>query len=191
MITRPRGVLPTVARRCMWLRNLVVRGAHSPRWASESEKQTTNIYNSFNKINFSIQHLHLLLYSTCNYEISLTFLTFNCFQISTDISLMMGYSNRPKHVAQKIKTYYNKGKVNKFCRTIATYKLNLFYFVTNTTGMHCINIKITVHAICVDYTGSSKKMDAIWNSYNLKNTGRIYTFGVLKCLERFKVLGVL
>ena len=38
------------------------------------------------------------------------------------------------------------------------------------------------------YTGSSKKMDGIWNRYNLKSTGRIYTFGVLKCLEKFKVL---
>ena len=31
-------------------------------------------------------------------------------------------------------------------------------------------------------------MDGIWNRYNLKSTGRIYTFGVLKCLEKFKVL---
>jgi hypothetical protein len=31
-------------------------------------------------------------------------------------------------------------------------------------------------------------MDEIWNRYNLKNTGRIYTFGVLKCSEKFKVL---
>ena len=31
------------------------------------------------------------------------------------------------------------------------------------------------------YTGSSKKMDGIWNRYNLKSTGRIYTIGVLKC----------
>jgi len=37
------------------------------------------------------------------------------------------------------------------------------------------------------YTGSSKKMDGIWNRYNLKNTWRIYTFGVLKCSETFKV----
>ena len=36
-------------------------------------------------------------------------------------------------------------------------------------------------------TGSSKKMDGIWNRYNLKSTGRIYTFGVLKCSEKFKV----
>jgi hypothetical protein len=38
------------------------------------------------------------------------------------------------------------------------------------------------------YTGSSKKMDGISNRYNLKNTGRIYTFGILKCSEKFKVL---
>ena len=37
-------------------------------------------------------------------------------------------------------------------------------------------------------TGSSKKMDGIWNRYNLKSTGRIYTFGVLKCSEKFKVV---
>ena len=36
-------------------------------------------------------------------------------------------------------------------------------------------------------TGLSKKMDGIWNRYNLKSTGRIYTFGVLKCSEKFKV----
>jgi len=30
-------------------------------------------------------------------------------------------------------------------------------------------------------TGSSKKMDGIWNRYNLKSTRRIYTFGILKC----------
>jgi len=41
------------------------------------------------------------------------------------------------------------------------------------------------------YTGSSKKMDGIWNRYNLKHTGRIYTFGVLKCSEKFKGLDVL
>ena len=41
------------------------------------------------------------------------------------------------------------------------------------------------------YTGSSKNMDGIWNRYNLKSTGRIYTFGVLKCSEKFKVLDLL
>jgi hypothetical protein len=37
-------------------------------------------------------------------------------------------------------------------------------------------------------TELSKKMDGIWNRYNLKSTGRIYTFGVLKCSKKFKVL---
>ena len=40
----------------------------------------------------------------------------------------------------------------------------------------------------LSYTGLSKKMDGIWNRYNLKSTGRIYTFGILKCSEKFKVL---
>ena len=38
------------------------------------------------------------------------------------------------------------------------------------------------------YTRLSKKMDGIWKRYNLKSTGRIYTFGVLKFSEEFKVL---
>ena len=37
-------------------------------------------------------------------------------------------------------------------------------------------------------TGLSKNMDGIWNRYNLKSTGRIYTFGVFKCSEKFKAL---
>jgi len=40
----------------------------------------------------------------------------------------------------------------------------------------------------VTNTGLSKKMDGIWKRYNLKSTGRIYMFGVLKCSEEFKVL---
>ena len=40
----------------------------------------------------------------------------------------------------------------------------------------------------VKNTGSLKKMDGILNRYNLKSTGRIYMFGVLKCSEKFKVL---
>ena len=39
-----------------------------------------------------------------------------------------------------------------------------------------------------DNTGSSKKMDGIWNRYNLKSTRGIYMFGVLKCSEKYKVL---
>ena len=37
-------------------------------------------------------------------------------------------------------------------------------------------------------TGLSKKMDGILNCYNLKSIERIYTIGVLKCSENFKVL---
>ena len=44
------------------------------------------------------------------------------------------------------------------------------------------------HRFVAGYTGLSKKMDGIWNRYNLKSTGRIYTFCVLKCSEKFKVL---
>jgi len=44
------------------------------------------------------------------------------------------------------------------------------------------------YCIIVWCTGLSKMMDGIWNRYNLKSTGRIYTFGVLKCSEKFKVL---
>ena len=31
-------------------------------------------------------------------------------------------------------------------------------------------------------------MDGILIRFNLKSTGRIYTFGILKCSEKFKVL---
>jgi len=44
------------------------------------------------------------------------------------------------------------------------------------------------HAKHMRYTGLSKKMDGIWNRYNLKSTGRIYTFCFLKYSEEFKVL---
>ena len=50
------------------------------------------------------------------------------------------------------------------------------------------NVKYCFNFTTVDYTGLSKKMDGIWNGYNLKSTGRIYTFGVLKYSEKFKVL---
>jgi hypothetical protein len=31
-------------------------------------------------------------------------------------------------------------------------------------------------------------MDGIWNRYNLKSSRRIYTYCILKCSEKFKVL---
>ena len=61
-----------------------------------------------------------------------------------------------------------------------------------------VNYICWIHTLCEQngeildvqsgYTGLSKKMDGIWNRYNLKSTGRIYTFGILKCSEKFKVL---
>ena len=54
--------------------------------------------------------------------------------------------------------------------------LAVLWTVHSTARMHLWNI------------GLSKKMDGIWNRYNLKSTGWIYTFGVLKCSEKFKVL---
>ena len=52
-------------------------------------------------------------------------------------------------------------------------------------GMLC---RVVDEPVGAHYTGLSKKMDGIWNRYNLKSTGRIYTFGVLKYSEKFKVL---
>ena len=63
----------------------------------------------------------------------------------------------------------------------------------NAVVWKCKRIAVWVLSSATDreepgYTGLSKKMDGIWNRYNLKSTGRIYTFGVLKCSEEFKVL---
>jgi len=57
--------------------------------------------------------------------------------------------------------------------------------------MHC-SVLQTQRVQCEEqlhvHTGSSKKMDGIWNHYNLKITGMVYTFGIWKCPEKFKVL---
>ena len=53
--------------------------------------------------------------------------------------------------------------------------------------IYCTDCMNTCNRYAI-YTGLSKKMDGIWNRYNLKSTGRIYTFGILKCSEKFKVL---
>jgi hypothetical protein len=37
-------------------------------------------------------------------------------------------------------------------------------------------------------TRSAKKMDGIWNRYNLNSSRQIYTFVILKCSEKFKGL---
>jgi hypothetical protein len=41
-----RGVLPSVARRCVCSRNLVKRGVHSPHWVAEPEKKN-QVYRDF------------------------------------------------------------------------------------------------------------------------------------------------
>ena len=53
--------------------------------------------------------------------------------------------------------------------------------------LHILTLRPPPHLSSIN-TESSKNMDGIWNRYNLKSTGRIYTFGVLKCSEKFKVL---
>jgi len=61
---------------------------------------------------------------------------------------------------------------------------------TKQYGWSCINVFVaSVIHICLQqvmyyrYTGSSKKMDGIWNRYNLKSTIWIYKFCVLKRSE--------
>ena len=63
-----------------------------------------------------------------------------------------------------------------------------FIFTVSFNDICCLNLFSFVSILVFSYTASSKKMDGIWNRYNLKSTGRIYTFGVLKCSEKFKVL---
>ena len=58
----------------------------------------------------------------------------------------------------------------------------------NVAMMIMMMVVVIIIIIIPLNTGSSKKMDGIWNRYNLKSTGRIYTFGVLKCSEKIKVL---
>ena len=63
----------------------------------------------------------------------------------------------------------------------------LYYILAYVQHNWDVSLENSIYHIYI-YTGLSKKMDGIWNRYNLKSTGRIYTFGVLKCSEEFKVL---
>ena len=69
--------------------------------------------------------------------------------------------------------------------TLAGIEPATFRFVAQHLN-HCATAIPCV--LTVRNTGLSKKMDGIWNRYSLKSTGRIYTFGILKCSEKFKVL---
>ena len=68
--------------------------------------------------------------------------------------------------------------------------INKFKYVASLLDLNIPNYKHTKKYIIfwLSNTGLSKKIDGIWNRYNLKSTGRIYTFGILKCSEKFKVL---
>ena len=88
----------------------------------------------------------------------------------------------------------------KFLHSWILYTTVIFSRATQSYGAHFNQVLLQLHedmsvnhiyGMCRSahiYTESSKKMDRIWNGYNLKSTGRIYTFGVLKCSEKFKVL---
>ena len=80
-------------------------------------------------------------------------------------------------------------KINERCSVWTNVSLSLYAWIFPTVLLalrprFCCLLQYSV----LLYTGLSKKMDGIWNRYNLKSTGRIYTFCVLKCSEEFKVL---
>ena len=67
-------------------------------------------------------------------------------------------------------------------------KLKLTYIIHLKWIIYVKFIYLHIYPFKINNTGLSKKMDGILNRYNLKSTGRIYTIGVLKCSEKFKVL---
>ena len=79
--------------------------------------------------------------------------------------------------------------MNNFTQ-IKSMSTSFCFCVNHLYGLMCrlLYSVVGVGRLSTFYTGSSKKMDGIWNRYYLKSTRRIYTFGVLKCLEKFKVL---
>ena len=80
------------------------------------------------------------------------------------------------------------------CNNLMKQKLTVWqnaYFLIHTAEIYVYTRLISVVLVEMEgglNTGSSKKMDGIWNRYNLKSTRRIYTFGILKCSEKLKVL---
>ena len=54
----------------------------------------------------------------------------------------------------------------------------------------CMNVYETFRILRIIQldTGSSKKMDGIWNRYNLKSTGRIYTFPQIETFEQERAI---
>ena len=72
-------------------------------------------------------------------------------------------------------------------RFISSYLHNLFLKL-RFVGRCSLVVPPPGCALVTRNTELSKKMYGIWNRCNLKSTGRIYTFGVLKYSEKFKVL---
>ena len=77
---------------------------------------------------------------------------------------------------------------NHFQHLLWRYVLSAFGCCINFCIYAMLRTQATFSWPILYYIGLLKKMDGIWNRYNLKSTGRIYTFGVLKCSEKFKVL---
>jgi len=74
--------------------------------------------------------------------------------------------------------------VDKVAGLISSVVLKFWELRTYTMQLersHPVVYWFYIFTLLYTYTGSSKKMDGIWNRYNLKITRRIYTFGVLKC----------
>ena len=101
-----------------------------------------------------------------------------------------GWATGPVWTGGKYRPHWDS-MPDRPARSQSLYRLN---YPAHSVKIHSLYKRhlhklITGHSkVC---TGSSKKMDGIWNRYNLKSTGRIYTFGVLKCSETFKVLDLL
>ena len=74
---------------------------------------------------------------------------------------------------------------------IYTHVISMLYVFPHFLLLNNVTIFRCVISAVFSNTGLSKKMDGIWNRYNLKSTGRIYTFCVLKYSEKFKVLDLL
>ena len=67
----------------------------------------------------------------------------------------------PYQLSLRTLTNINEGHSSKWCANIAVDELDVIQILIPTF---------------FSTTGLSQKMDGIWNRYNLKSTGRIYTF---------------
>jgi hypothetical protein len=75
--------------------------------------------------------------------------------------------------------------VQVFVRVCMYVCIYVCVYVCMYVCMYCVHV--CMYVLC-EYTGSSKKMNGIWNRYNLKRTGRIYKFDALKFSEKCELL---